>query len=501
MDLLNKPFYWWNLYNTSQLKIVSNHKLVLIGLLVSSYVALCSSHQSTANNNNNKDDENPRFSKPIENATAVLGRSAVLECSVENLGPYNKVAWLKMDSSNSEPTVLTIGTQTLFGENKYSVSQNGHRQWFLHIKHVRATDRSFYMCQVNAKNMISQVGFLDVQVPPIIIEDRTSSDTTVDEHHRAVLRCTAKGYPKPKISWRREDGQQINLGLFGGKKYSAQTFEGDQLNLTQVTREDMGAYLCIAANGVPTSLSKRILLYVNFRPKIRVTNQLISARLGMSVELVCQCEAFPRPLVTWITPTGMPVISASSSTFTNDSSNWLSANGGANNGIVSSSKYEIEEEYHGYRTTMKLRINSLSREDFGSFKCLAKNTLGEKEGLIRLYESQSTQFKNALSIHRENNKSAKANSLKSRKSLSRRQQQRHQTLNGSATTNDETNEDDLDEESFTDESDDVDSLQNGENVALLNESNGTGQRHYQTEYTAMVMFAATTTMVITLKWT
>ena len=105
----------------------------------------------------------------------------------------------------------------------------------------------------------------------------------------------------------------------------------------------------------------------------------------MSVELVCQCEAFPRPLVTWITPTGMPVISASSSTFTNDSSNWLSANGGANNGIVSSSKYEIEEEYHGYRTTMKLRINSLSREDFGSFKCLAKNTLGEKEGLIRLY--------------------------------------------------------------------------------------------------------------------
>ncbi|KAJ6224811.1 hypothetical protein RDWZM_003356 [Blomia tropicalis] len=465
MDLLNKPFYWWNLYNTSQLKIVSNHKLVLIGLLVSSYVALCSSHQSTANNNNNKDDENPRFSKPIENATAVLGRSAVLECSVENLGPYNKVAWLKMDSSNSEPTVLTIGTQTLFGENKYSVSQNGHRQWFLHIKHVRATDRSFYMCQVNAKNMISQVGFLDVQVPPIIIEDRTSSDTTVDEHHRAVLRCTAKGYPKPKISWRREDGQQINLGLFGGKKYS----------------EDMGAYLCIAANGVPTSLSKRILLYVNFRPKIRVTNQLISARLGMSVELVCQCEAFPRPLVTWITPTGMPVISASSSTFTNDSSNWLSANGGANNGIVSSSKYEIEEEYHGYRTTMKLRINSLSREDFGSFKCLAKNTLGEKEGLIRLY--------------------AKANSLKSRKSLSRRQQQRHQTLNGSATTNDETNEDDLDEESFTDESDDVDSLQNGENVALLNESNGTGQRHYQTEYTAMVMFAATTTMVITLKWT
>lgn len=108
-------------------------------------------------------DDNPSFSKPIENATTVLGRSAVLDCSVDNLGPFNKVAWLKMDSTNSEPTVLTIGTQTLFGENKYRVTQNGRRQWFLHIRHVRVSDRGYYMCQVNAKNMISQIGFLDVQ--------------------------------------------------------------------------------------------------------------------------------------------------------------------------------------------------------------------------------------------------------------------------------------------------------------------------------------------------
>lgn len=108
-------------------------------------------------------DELPHFSKPIGNQTAVLGRSTVLECSVDNLGPFNKVAWLKMDSSGSEPTVLTIGTQTLFNENKYRVSQNGHRQWYLHIKHIRVSDKGGYMCQVNAKTMISQVGYLHVQ--------------------------------------------------------------------------------------------------------------------------------------------------------------------------------------------------------------------------------------------------------------------------------------------------------------------------------------------------
>ena len=62
--------------------------------------------------------------------------------------------------------------------------------------------------------------FINQIVPPILNEERTSSYTTVDEHQKAVLKCSAKGYPKPKISWRREDGQPINLGLFGGQKYS-----------------------------------------------------------------------------------------------------------------------------------------------------------------------------------------------------------------------------------------------------------------------------------------
>lgn len=50
--------------------------------------------------------------------------------------------------------------------------------------------------------------------------------------------------------------QSINL-------LSAFKVEGEFLNISQVSREDMGAYLCIAANGVPPSVSKRILLQVN----------------------------------------------------------------------------------------------------------------------------------------------------------------------------------------------------------------------------------------------
>ncbi|KPM04651.1 Immunoglobulin domain containing protein 3 [Sarcoptes scabiei] len=311
----------------------------------------------------------PYFPRPIKNATAVLGRSAVLECFVENLGPY-KVAWLKMGSSNSEPTVLTIGLNTLFGEKKYRVSQNGDRQWFLHIKHVRISDRGSYMCQVNAENMISQIGYLDVKVPPILIEDRTSSDTIVDEHQKAILKCHAKGYPKPKITWRREFGEPINLGQFGGQKFSV-------------------------------------------RPKIRVQNQLISSRIGSSVELVCFCEAHPKPIITWTLPNGVPIVSGYDSTsmmiIVSSTSSPFSDKQQSNNSMINKDqdvnddkhnysgeknrrsmdrkrkKYETKEEFDGFRVTMILVINKLEREDFGSFKCSAKNLLGEKEGLIRVF--------------------------------------------------------------------------------------------------------------------
>ena len=34
----------------------------------------------------------------------------------------------------------------------------------------------------------------------------------VRENANVTLRCRAKGYPKPKISWRRENGKPIEFG-------------------------------------------------------------------------------------------------------------------------------------------------------------------------------------------------------------------------------------------------------------------------------------------------
>lgn len=46
--------------------------------------------------------------------------------------------------------------------------------------------------------------------------------------------------------------------------------KGPYLNITNVARLQMGAYLCIASNGVQPSVSKRIVLNVNCKYKIQI---------------------------------------------------------------------------------------------------------------------------------------------------------------------------------------------------------------------------------------
>lgn len=63
----------------------------------------------------------------------------------------------------------------------------------------------------------------------MINEELTSSDTTVDELQKVSLRCATNGYPSPSVSWRRENGKALNLGLYGGKK-----FAGTNLNTERI---------------------------------------------------------------------------------------------------------------------------------------------------------------------------------------------------------------------------------------------------------------------------
>ncbi|KAK6643660.1 hypothetical protein RUM43_005170 [Polyplax serrata] len=135
-------------------------------------------------------------------------------------------------------------------------------------------------------------------------------------------------------------------------------YDGETLSLMKISRLEMGAYLCIASNGVPPSVSKRIIVDVEFSPMIWVPNQLVGAPAGTDVTIDCHTEAYPRAISYWVFDNVM---------------------------LLPTKKYATDVSENSYRAHMRLTIKNLQTKDFGNYRCISKNSLGETEGSIRLY--------------------------------------------------------------------------------------------------------------------
>ncbi|XP_043220308.1 lachesin-like isoform X1 [Amphibalanus amphitrite] len=302
----------------------------------------------------------PSFGEEVKNVTATKGRDAVLTCVTENLQGY-KVAWIKVDTQ----TILTIGSHLITRDYQISLSQSDGRVWHLRISHVDRTDSGWYMCQINTDPMISRQGYLEVVEPPDIVLKESSDDMSLHEGEDATLRCVARGYPKPLIKWFKEDGSGQPLVSSPGM-----TVNDTDIIFTPVRRHHMAVYLCIASNGVPPSVSKRIVLQVQFAPLVNVTQQLMAAAKGTSVTLRCATEAHPTSVVYW----------------------WS-----ANAGVLSSGvRYKVKNISHGYKLEMRLQILKVDGSDFTTYKCVAKNPHGESDGTIRLTERAPTDAERRL---------------------------------------------------------------------------------------------------------
>lgn len=70
---------------------------------------------------------------------------------------------------------------------------------------------SSFCCQtpINPFCIYFKTAFLEVVIPPDIIYEETSGDMMVPEGGSAKLVCKSRGFPKPKITWKREDGREI----------------------------------------------------------------------------------------------------------------------------------------------------------------------------------------------------------------------------------------------------------------------------------------------------
>ncbi|XP_050101700.1 hemicentin-1 [Anopheles aquasalis] len=323
-------------------------------------------------------DLEPEFEGTIQNISSPTGREAILTCSVKNLGRY-KVGWLRA----SDQTVLALQGRVVTQNSRISVVHEDFHTWRLRIRQLRESDRGCYMCQINASPMKKQIGCIDVQVPPDIINEESSADIAVQEGEDATIVCKAVGHPTPRVTWKREDGEYMLLRKPQSRELiRVEAYNGTHLHLPKLERRQMGAYLCIASNDVPPAVSKRVSLSVHFAPSVRPTSQLLGAPLGSDVQLECTVEASPMPVSYWLK--GGRVLPNNFASITNG--NYEQAGLSRPEMLLDGPKYGIGEERHGFRTNMRLVVRSFSPADVGTYHCVSTNSLGRADGTMRLYE-------------------------------------------------------------------------------------------------------------------
>ncbi|KAG8303325.1 hypothetical protein J6590_013595 [Homalodisca vitripennis] len=148
---------------------------------------------------------------------------------------YAKVAWIKSDSK----AILAIHTHLVAHNNRLSVTHNGHNTWKLMVSNVQKNDSGTYMCQINTDPMRSQMGYLEVVIPPDILNENGPDDYVAVEGGSVRVRCKATGVPEPTVLWRREDSQSIVLRTEAtrekqgskcvmGMEYRSQQSSGDE---------------------------------------------------------------------------------------------------------------------------------------------------------------------------------------------------------------------------------------------------------------------------------
>ncbi|KAA0193778.1 hypothetical protein HAZT_HAZT006100, partial [Hyalella azteca] len=313
--------------------------LWLMYICASDFILRCySTHAAVEAGTSSGDEVGPRFVSRPGNITVAEGRSARLVCAVDALGNF-KMAWIHKGTTRR--AVLATGSQVVTKNPRISVTREG-QTFVLNIDGVTEKDEGDYLCQLNTKPTLTHTLGLNV-----VVDVGSSRDVTADEGQDVTLTCDARGRPQPSIRWVREDSAKISSG---GK--AADEWVGRELRLGPLQRSSAGAFLCIASNGVPPIVSKRVLLNVNFAPVLEPPSSVrVGAVLGGDARFSCSFSAHPAARLTW--------------------------RDAADRVVAESPRVAVvNEELQPQRWRSSLLLRAVTSADFGGFKCEARNARG-----------------------------------------------------------------------------------------------------------------------------
>ncbi|ROL43461.1 Hemicentin-1, partial [Anabarilius grahami] len=266
----------------------------------------------------------PVITSDIRVYTVALDASVTLQCHSEGF-PTPSITWYKDGQPLSE-----------------SVRQRVLSTGALQIAFAQPGDTGRYTCTAaNVAGTTSLEMSLTVHIPPSIRVGE--SEVSVVENTQALLTCVADGVPQPTITWEKDD---IALTDTTGEYTILPTGE---LLIDTAQPEDSGSYTCVGTNSVGED-SRTIGLSIHTHPAFTELLGDVALNKGEHLLLTCGVTGIPPPKITWA----------------------------FNNNI-------IPAQYDHINGHSELVIERVSKDDSGTYSCMAENSVGSIKSLGFVY--------------------------------------------------------------------------------------------------------------------
>ncbi|XP_022603168.1 hemicentin-1 [Seriola dumerili] len=266
----------------------------------------------------------PVISSENQKYLAPVDSSVTLQCQADG-SPPPSVTWHK----DGQPL-------------KESVRQRVLSSGSLQIAFIQPSDTGRYTCTAaNAAGTVNLEMSLTVQIPPSIRGGE--QEVAVVENSQAQLVCVVEGVPHPSLSWEK-DGNPVSEST---GEYTV--LPSGELVIDIAQPDDAGSYTCIATNAVGQD-SQTVTLSVHTHPVFTELLADVALNKGERLLLTCGVSGIPPPRITWA----------------------------LNNNI-------IPVHYDHMNGRSELVIEKVSKEDSGTYTCVAENSVGTIKSLGFVY--------------------------------------------------------------------------------------------------------------------
>ncbi|XP_018324066.1 Down syndrome cell adhesion molecule-like protein 1 homolog isoform X2 [Agrilus planipennis] len=244
------------------------HSLAIIAVTTTLIYSALSAVHSDSNASDNSLNESPTnnvtkgsisyFDSNVStNVTALLGRTAYLNCRVKNFS-NRTVSWLR----HRDVHLLTVGHYTYTNDQRFKAIHSVHTgDWTLMIKYPQHTDSGVYECQVSTSPHMSAYFYL--YVVEAISEILGGPELYVDVGSTINLTCVVRHSPEPPayIIWNHEGTIITYSSKRGGVsvKTEREDVSRSVLLIRNAHSSDSGLYTCNPSNARPSNITVHVL--------------------------------------------------------------------------------------------------------------------------------------------------------------------------------------------------------------------------------------------------